>query len=197
MSIGYVLLTDDNLRYVGITYDLKRRLREHRSSGPMKGRIFRVEKVEDFSSMEAARAWEIDEIASRGGVDNLLNTSTGGHGGRGRKWTSEMRANMSEKARIRQADSEFRKKMSVSCKAAWADPNLRAEMSRIAANKCADPVVKAKRSQSQKKSWACPAIRKSRVAALTAHARSEKGRERRRRTQLRRWHGDLDEAASS
>lgn len=189
MCLGYVLQTESGLVYVGITNDLKRRLREHRNFGPLKGLSLRVLNTKQFPGREQAAAWEVSEIERRGGVEVLINRSTGGHGGRGRKWTPEMRAALSEKKKIQQADPDFRKRMSVSCKKAWADPKLRLGLSERTKLSCADPAVKAKRSVSQKKSWLRETTRRARVEKITEAARTQEGRQSRREAQLRRWHG--------
>ncbi len=185
--VGYIL-TDRKTgeRYVGITSRFPTRIYEHRQAGVMRGRDFNCDVVSEFLDITMARVWEIDAIANAG-VESLLNISTGGHGGRGRPWTPEMRQEASARATARQADPTLRAKMSVRCKEVWSDPDRRAANSERTKTSCAKPEVKKRRSDAQKKTWEDPAVRSLRVATITAASRTSEGRKRRSETALARW----------
>lgn len=183
LPLGYVLRdVGTGKEYVGITSRYPHRIYEHRQKGVMSGRDFTVEIVAFFSDMEAARLWEIAEIERRG-VSNLLNTSTGGFGGRGRAWTPEMKKAASERAKARQADPEYRARMSTRCREVWADPEKR-EQQRVLS---VASINKEARSRAQKKAWSDETTRERRIAGITRYANTEEGRASRRAAQLRRW----------
>ncbi len=183
VCIGYILVDlETGEKYLGITSRYPTRIYEHRQKGIMKGRKFRHEVVSEFETMDSAREWEIGEVA-RIGVENLLNTSLGGHGGRGRAWSQEMREAASIRATARQADPAFREKMSKACRAAWDDPEMRKKQgarARAAINKEA-------RSEAQKRAWTDEKTRKKRIAGIKRAANTPEGKRSRREAQLRRW----------
>ena len=162
---GYVLETED-LPYVGITNPVRRRLREHRAKGPLKGRHFTLKEELEFTDRGEAAFWEIEKIAELGGPDFLLNTSLGGYGGRRRVVTDSERAHLSKLATDRQRTPEFRQRMSEACKAAWANPKLRKEMSERTKASCQNEDTKKARSEAQKKLWSNPEVRARRIAGI-------------------------------
>lgn len=163
--IGYVLETEGGERYVGITKNLTRRLREHRHSGPMSRFVFFVAEKQEFPDREIAAAWEIETIESIG-VRNLLNTSLGGYGGRKRVASDSEKAQASDRATLQHADPERRRKHGLAVKAGLANPESRAKLSRAIKESCAKPEVFAARSEAQKNSWSNPEVRARRLEGL-------------------------------
>lgn len=184
---GYVVQSETGGLYVGITNDLPRRLREHRAKGPLKGLQVTNIIVEDFPDRQSAALWEIEQIASRGGPDGLLNTSFGGFGGRRRVVTQAERDHLSRLAIDRQKSPEFRKAMSVACKAAWANPEARKRLSETAKASCADPKTKARRSEAQRAAWSDPEIRAKRIAGIKKARRDPEKAKARRDAAIKMW----------
>lgn len=182
-TVGYVLRDrQTGERYVGITSRYPMRMWEHRAKGKMRGRDFEIEKIVDFSNMTDARVWEKIEI-DLWGVDNLLNTSLGGYGGFGRKWTPEMRAAASKRKTDQQADPDFRRRMSESCKKAWASPHMRKKQSERAKSS----INFEARSAAQKKAWADPDIRQKRADGIRKQAATPEGMTKRSSAAYARW----------
>jgi hypothetical protein len=184
--IGYVLVSDSGKCYIGITTSLSRRVREHRASGPLSGKSFVVAKKVEFPDRDTASAWEVSEI-ERLGIENLLNTSLGGFGGRKRVCTEAERKVLSEKAKARYQDESYRVRMSEASKKAWASSELREKMSVLSKDSCSREETKAARSASQKASWADPAIRAKRIEALRANRNDPAKKEKRRAAAMKMW----------
>lgn len=183
VCVGYILIDlKTGEKYIGITSRYPIRIYEHRQKGVMKGREFSYEVIARFEDMTAAREWEIREV-ERIGIENLLNTSLGGHGGRGRAWSQEMRDAASVRATIRQADPLFREKMSAACKKAWSDPEMRKKQS----ERALASIDKSVRSEAQKRAWANEKTRTKRIAGISRAANTPEGKRARRDGQLRRW----------
>lgn len=184
--IGYVLISESGRCYVGITKDFNRRIREHRSSGPMSSQSFSVIEKHIFSDRESASLWEIREIEARG-AENLLNTSLGGYGGRKRSCSESERQRLSVLSIERYKDPSYRRKMGDSVKRAYQNPEIREKLSCAQKRVCACPEVKAKRSLAQKAAWADPEIRARRLASLQVANSDPEKSEKRSLAAKRRW----------
>ena len=183
---GYILVSNTGAKYIGITTDVSRRLREHRSSGPMSKTQFQLEEKFKFKNREEASVWEITEI-NRLGIENILNTSLGGFGGRKRVCTEGERKVLSEKAKLRYQNPEYRMRMSEALKKAWSSEDARAKQSLVAKETCAKESTKIARSDSQKTSWLDPEIRERRLIALRANRNDPMKKEMRSEAALKMW----------
>lgn len=191
--IGYVLFSESGKPYIGITNDLGRRLREHRNRGPMSKSSFVVLRTEVFTDVSSAAAWEISEI-ERIGIENTMNTSLGGFGGRKRFCSSEEKVLMSERATARYLCAENRKKTGQAVRRAFSNFSAREKLSASAKAACARPEVKARRSASQKEAWAELGVRARRERALKV-ANSDPARaEQRSLAAKKRWEKRRSEA---
>ncbi len=184
--IGYILFSDSGKPYVGITKDLKRRLREHRNRGPMSKGSFVVLSIKSFTDVSAASAWEINEIAKIG-VENTLNNSLGGFGGRKRFCSFEEKSRLSEAAKVRYLSLENREKTGRAVRQALSEFSVRQKISAVAKAACARPEVKVRRSLSQKAAWADPEVRARRERALKVANSDPAKAEQRLLAAKKRW----------
>ena len=191
--IGYVLLSKSGKPYIGITNDLGRRLREHRNRGPMSKSSFVVLSTEVFTDVGSAAAWEISEI-ERIGIENTMNTSLGGFGGRKRFCSFEEKVLMSERAIVRYLSAENREKTGLAVRRAFSEVSAREKLSASAKAACARPEVKARRSASQKEAWADPEVRARHERALKVANSDPAKAEQRSLAAKKRWEKRRSEA---
>lgn len=184
--IGYILVSSLGEFYVGITKDLKRRLGEHKFSGPMSKNEFSVFEKHKFSDRELASLWEIREIEARG-IENILNVSLGGYGGRKMACSEQERKLLSEKAKKRYQDTKNREKTGKAVREAFSRSGARESLSKAVSIACARPEVVARRSASQKSSWADPEIRARRVRSLKVANSDPEKAEQRSLAAKKRW----------
>jgi len=184
---GYVLQTAEGEKYIGISNEPKRRLREHRSAGPLKGRIFSCVLGFVFASREEASAWEIETIAQERSMSLILNTSGGGWGGKKMRCSEEQKKILSEKAKKRYKNARYRAKMGRAVSRAYQNPECRENLSRAAIVACAKPEVREKRSTAQRAAWANAEIRVKRVGAIKAAASTPEARARRSEYKKQWW----------
>lgn len=189
---GYILQTTSGARYVGISNQPKRRLREHRNAGPMAGLDFDCVEGYLFSTRGEAAVWEIETIAKE---ENLLNTSAGGWGGKKMRCSEEQKTVLSQKAKGRYADPKYRKRMGEAVRKAYReDPQKRENLSKAVSAACARPEVKARRGAAQKETWGDETVRQKRVAAIKAAASTPAARARRSEYKRQWWAGKRAEA---
>ncbi len=165
MIYGYKIAVDSSVKYVGITTDVQRRLREHRSKGPLARLDFKLVEVLEFNNRKEASEWEISCIESYG-IENILNTSLGGFGGRKRVCSEREKSLLSSKAKNRYKSEEYRVVMGFAVREAYKDPEKRARLAAAVRKSCASPETKAKRSDAQTASWSDPEIRSKRLQGL-------------------------------
>lgn len=184
---GYVLRVDVDFVYVGITSHVSRRMREHANAGRLKGRFFVVEETTPFRNMDEARCWEVREIERRRSTDQLLNVSSGGHGGRGRSWSPEARKRVSDAAKARWQNPEYREKVVAAVTVANRHPHAReAASDRVRALSTTEG-NKARRSAGQKRSWQDGEIRQKRIDSIRKASNSPESRTRRSEAAYARW----------
>lgn len=184
--IGYVLISDSGKFYVGITKNLLRRVREHKSRGPMSSVSFSIKSTFHFPDVNSAATWEIEKIRELG-IENTFNTCFGGYGGRKRLCSDAERKFLSERAITRYANPENRKKTAAAVRSAYACPELRKRLAGSVKAACSNPEVKTKRSQSQKASWADPEVRTRRTLALKVANSDPAKAEQRSLAAKKRW----------
>lgn len=186
MIYGYELFINSSLTYVGITTDVSRRIREHRSKGPMSDAEFHVEKIYEFSTREEASLWEINRIKEIG-IENLRNSSLGGFGGRKRFCSEKEKANLSEKAKVRYLGGDYRHRMGAAVSRAFSNPESRRRLSDAVKESCAKPETRAKRSTAQKSSWSDPEVRQKRLEGLRKNRTDPAKAEMRRAAAFKAW----------